>query len=108
MRAASGGIGGRSISRNSGGDGATFSAARTFSDNSRTSRKVTLRTRDTGEGLYFHSTEGVNAPTAQDRAETRIRLHDVLLENLAPILLRQPADGIEARLVVVEEPAGLR
>src|SRR5262245_9335244 len=122
--AASGGISGRSISRNSVLDGPTFIAVNTFFDNPAPPPKTrSERSSPRAQKADFRGSlaacqtprgrpplHGVRLflPALENRAQTRINLDDVLLLNLPAIVVGQPRHRVEARLVVVEEPPGLR
>src|SRR5262249_9829959 len=107
ISAASAGISGRSISRNSVVDAAVLSAARDFSDTRSSSGP--LGSRDCIQSPRTVSTCRRRHGAPLERGvEPGVRLPDVALEDLPAIVLGQPVERVETRLVVVEHPPGER
>src|SRR5690242_7019581 len=94
ISAASGGMSGRSISRSSVVDAATFNAASTFSDTQRTSLSSPPAADRRGTLRPYRGT--CQRAAGQDRPETRVGLLHVALEQLAAIVVAQPGERVHA------------
>src|SRR4029078_1876900 len=100
INAASGGMSGRSNSRSSVVDAAVFNAASTFSG-TRTLLTASVGTYECTPSLGPVSRGRGGAAPLQRRVEQRVGLPDVAVEDLAAVVIGQPVQSDEPRLVSV-------